>query len=267
MEFETILVEKRDAVTWIFHNRPDVRNAESRQLLDELDFALTDAVEDHNTRAIVIAGKGNHFSAGHDLKQAQVERAHFTVEERYAYEEKRYFDYALRIWDCPKPTIASVQGACVAGGFMVANMCDMVVASDDAFFADPVCQSLATAAVEVLVHPWVMGLRAAHEFLLTGRRIAAEEAYRIGMVNRVVPRERLEAETTDLAESVSNGYPFATKLVKRSLKRVADIQGFRTSLQSHFDTHQLSHVTEEYRRMREAGIAAGISRGKDLSAK
>lgn len=267
MKFETVSVEKRNLVTWIFHNRPQARNAESRRLLDELDVALTEAVSDDGTRAIVIAGKGDHFSAGHDLKEAQAERAGLTVEERYAYEERRYFDYALRIWDCPKPTIASVQGACVAGGFMVANMCDMVVASEDAFFADPVCQSLATAAVEVLVHPWVMGLRMAHEFLLTGRRVTAEEAHRIGMVNRVVPRKRLEAETTQLADTIANGYPFATKLVKRSLKRLADMQGFRTSLQSHFDTHQLSHVTEEYSRMREGGIATGINRGKDLSGK
>ncbi|MCA6120235.1 hypothetical protein J6524_36210 [Bradyrhizobium sp. WSM 1738] len=119
----------------------------------------------------------------------------------------------------------------------------------------------------MLVHPWVMGLRMAHEFLLTGRRLSAEEAYRIGMINRVVPRDRLEAETTELAEKAAAGYPFAVKLVKRSLKRVAEIQGFRTSLQSHFDAHQLSHVTDEYRRMRDQGIAAGITRGKDASRK
>ncbi|MDA9513105.1 enoyl-CoA hydratase [Bradyrhizobium sp. CCBAU 11430] len=267
MDFETVAVEQRGNIAWIFHSRPHVRNAESCQLLDELDSALTDAVRDDAIRAIVFAGKGDHFSAGHDLKEAQATRANFTVEQRYAYEETRYFDYALRIWDCPKPTIASVQGACVAGGFMVANMCDMVVASDDAFFADPVCQSLATAAVEVLVHPWVMGLRMAHEFLLTGRRLSAEEAFRVGMINRFVSRERLEAETTELAEKAAAAYPFAARLLKRSLKRAADIQGFRTSLQSHFDTHQLSHVTDEYSRMRDQGIASGISRGKYASRK
>ncbi|MCK1520075.1 enoyl-CoA hydratase [Bradyrhizobium sp. 17] len=267
MSYDCIAVEQRGAIAWLFHNRPESRNAESRQLLDELDTALANAVKDDSVRVIVIAGKGDHFSAGHDLKEAQATRAGFTVEERYAYEEQRYLDYALRIWDCPKPTIASVQGACVAGGFMVANMCDIVVASTDAFFADPVCKSLASAAVEVLVHPWVMGLRAAHEFLLTGRRMSAVEAHRLGMVNRVVPRADLEVETTTLAEDVASGYPFASKLIKRSLKRAADIQGFRASLLSHFDTHQLSHVSDEYRQMREGGIAAGIARGKEAAKK
>lgn len=101
---------------------------------------------------------------------------------------------------------------------------------------------------------------------MNGRRLSAEEAYRMGMINRLVPRERLEAETTELAEKAAAAYPFAVKLLKRSLKRVAHGQGFRTSIQSHFDTHQLSHVTEEYRRMRDQGIASGIARGGCLAA-
>ena len=262
MNYTQVAVERRGSVAWLFHNRPEARNAESMQLLDELDHALEAAAHDDTVRVIVIGGKGDHFSAGHDLKEAQTKRAGFTVEERFAYEQRRYLGYAMRIWDCPKPTIASVQGACVAGGFMVANMCDMIVASDDAFFADPVCNTLASAAVEVLCHPWVMGLRTAKEFLFTGRRMSAEEAQRVGMVNRVVKRSDLEIATTELAEKVAAAAPFAAMLTKRSLNRMADIQGFRNALQSHFDTHQLSHVSDEYRRMREQGIAAGISRGK-----
>lgn len=257
-----IAVERRGAVLWLFHDRPETRNAESSVLLDELDAALRDAAADDAVRVVVIAGKGDHFSAGHDLKEGQERRQGFTVEERWAYEERRYLDYSLRIWDFPKPTIASVQGACIAGGFMVANMCDMVVASDDAFFADPVCRTLAASAVEVLVHPWVMGLRAAKEFLFTGRRMDAAEAHRLGMVNRVVPRAELEAATAALAEEIAAAPPFAVKLTKRSLNRAADIQGFRNAVMAHFDTHQLAHVSEEFKAMRERGLAAAIARGK-----
>ena len=249
-------------VARISHNRPEARNAESQQLLDELDAALTRAAADADIRAIIIAGKGDHFSAGHDLKEAQAKRANFTVEERWAYESQRYFDYCIRIWDCPKPTIAQVQGACIAGGFMVANMCDLVVASDDAFFADPVCHTLATAAVEVLIHPWVMGLRRAKEFLFTGERMTAAEAHAIGMVNRVVPRAELEAATLKLAERVTAAPPFAMRLLKRSLNRTLDVQGLRTALSGHFDTHELSHVSEEFRRVREAGLAKAIDKAK-----
>jgi enoyl-CoA hydratase len=260
--FTQIAVERRGAVAWLFHDRPEMRNAESSVLLDELDAALGEAVADEAVRCIVVAGKGDHFSAGHDLKEGQARRQAFTVEERWAYEERRYLDYSLRIWDCPKPTIASVQGACIAGGFMVANMCDMIVASEDAFFADPVCRTLAASAVEVLCHPWVMGLRAAKEFLFTGRRMGAAEAHRMGMVNRVVRRAELEAATTALAEEVASAPPFAIRLTKRSLNRTADIQGFRSAVMAHFDTHQLAHVSEEFARMRERGLAAAIARGK-----
>jgi enoyl-CoA hydratase len=252
-------------VARIYHNNPSRRNAESTTLLDELDAALSRAADDDNVRVVIIGGTGNHFSAGHDVKEGLTTRRD-VVELRYVYEEKRYLGYCLNIWDFPKPTIAQVQGACIAGGFMVANMCDLVVASQDAFFSDPTCISLAAAAVEVLVHPWVMGLRAAKEFLYTGRRMSAEEAHRVGMVNRVVPRSELEATTLALAEQIATAYPFATKLLKRSLNRTADIQGFRNALQAHFDTHQLAHATQEYKDMRAQGAGAAISRGKAIVA-
>jgi enoyl-CoA hydratase len=210
----------------------------------------------------VIAGRGEHFSAGHDLKEAQAKRADFTVEQRWAYESQRYYGYCLRIWDCPKPTIAQVQGACIAGGFMVANMCDLVVAADDAYFADPVAHTLGTAAVEVLVHPWVMGLRKAKEMLYTGMRMGAAEAHAIGLVNRVVPRERLDAETLALAQRIAEAPPFGLRLLKRSLNRSLDAQGFRVALEAHFDTHQLSHMTEEFAAARDAGLARAIDKGK-----
>lgn len=260
--FHDIEYRTEGPVGLILHDRPDARNAESRRLLDEMDAALAQAVADPEIRVVVIGGTGPHFSAGHDLKEAQRERQDFTVEERWAYEEQRYFDYALRIWDCPKPTIARVQGACVAGGFMVANMCDLVVASDDAFFADPVVRTLSAAAVEVLVHPWVMGLRSAKEFLYTGDRMPAARAHAIGMVNRVVPCDALEAETQALAEKIAQTPPFALKLVKRSLNRSFDAQGFRTALSAHFDVHQLSHVSDEFARNRGSGLAEAIGRGK-----
>jgi enoyl-CoA hydratase len=261
-DYSTILYERIGAVARILHNRPEVRNAESSLLLDEQDDALGRAIADPAIKAIVIGGTGDHFSAGHDIKEGMAKRGESSVESRWEYETRRYFGYAMNIWDCPKPTIAQVQGACVAGGFMVANMCDLVVASDDAFFADPVCRSLAAASVEVLIHPWVMGLRKAKEFLFTGERMPAEEAHRIGLVNRVVPRAELEWATLSLAEKIAEGPAFAFALTKRSLNRTADMQGFRSALSAHFDTHQLSHATQEASGVRERGAAAAIAGGK-----
>src|SRR5258708_20801554 len=180
MDYQEIEYEDRGPIARIWHNRPQQRNAESRRLLEELDHAVGRAAGDPQVRVVILAGRGDHFSAGHDLKEAQATRANFTVEERWAYEEVHYFDYCMHIWDLPKPSIAQVQGACIAGGFMVANMCDLIVASDDAFFPDPVAQTLATPALEVLTHPWGLGLRKAKERLFTCERHQAREAHWAG---------------------------------------------------------------------------------------
>ncbi len=246
----------------ITHNRPHARNAESQGLLEELDAALRAALDDDTVRVIVIGAEGDHFSAGHDLKEAQAKRSDFTVEQRWAFEERVYLGYALNLHDCPKPTIAEVSGACISGGFMVANMCDLVVASDDAFFSDPVCHSLGAAAVEVLIHPWVMGARQAKELLFTGGRLTAADAHAIGMVNRVVAKDALRATVDGLAQQIAQADPFAVRLVKRSIDRALDIQGLRASIQAHFDTHQLSHLSEGFQRQRARGLGQAIQDGK-----
>jgi enoyl-CoA hydratase len=261
MSESLLLIEQAGPVRRVWLNRPEARNAQSQQMLDQLDSAFRDAQADAATRVVVLAAKGPHFSAGHDLKQAQAERAEFTVEERWAYEQQHYFDYCMRIWDFPKPTIAQVQGACVAAGLMVANMCDLVVAADDAFFSDPVTHTLGAAATEVLIHPWVLGLRQAKELLFTGERFSAVQAREMGMVNRVVPAASLDDETMALAQRIAKAPPFAMQVLKKSLNRSVDVQGMRQALSSHFDVHQLSHVTEEYKQSKNAGLASAIQKG------
>lgn len=262
MSTTTLLTEQIGPVRRITLNRAEMRNAQSQQMLDELDAAFEAARLDSATRVVVLAANGPHFSAGHDLKQAQAERAEFTVEERWAYEEQRYFGYCMRIWDFPKPTIAQVQGGCIAAGLMLANMCDLIVASEDAFFSDPVTHTMGAASLEVLIHPWVLGLRQAKEMLFTGERISARQAREFGMVNRVVANDRLGEDTLALAQRIAKAPPFAMQLLKKSLNRSMDVQGMRQALSAHFDVHQLSHVTEEYRRTKEAGLATAIQGAK-----
>jgi enoyl-CoA hydratase len=262
MSTTNLLTEQIGPVRRITLNRAEMRNAQSQQMLDELDAAFQAARLDSATRVVVLAANGPHFSAGHDLKQAQAERAEFTVEERWAYEEQRYFGYCMRIWDFPKPTIAQVQGGCIAAGLMLANMCDLIVAGEDAFFSDPVTHTMGAASLEVLIHPWVLGLRQAKEMLFTGERISAQQAREFGMVNRVVANDRLGEDTLALAQRIAKAPPFAMQLLKKSLNRSMDVQGMRQALSAHFDVHQLSHVTEEYRRTKEAGLASAIQGAK-----
>ena len=253
-----IEVEQHGAVRRLWLARPEARNAQSQQMLDELDATFRAAADDEATRVVLLGGRGDHFSAGHDLKEAQAKRADFTVEERWDYEQARYFEYCLRIWDFPKPTVAQVQGACVAGGFMLANMCDLVVASDDAFFSDPVTHTMGAVATEVLIHPWLMGLRKAKEMLFTGNRMPAAEAHAIGLVNRVLPRAQLDEGALALAQRIAEAPPFALRLLKRSLNRSVDVQGMRQALSAHFDLHQLSHLSDEYQATRKAGLASSL---------
>ncbi|GAB2460350.1 enoyl-CoA hydratase [Comamonas humi] len=266
MAYDTLAIDNHGAVRRILLARPAQRNAQSQQMLDELAAALEEAQRDTSVNVVVIGGQGEHFSAGHDLKQAQAERANFTVEERWAYEELRYFDYSLKIWDFPKPTIAQVQGACVAGGFMIANMCDLVVASESAYFSDPVGHTLGAAATEVLIHPWVMGARKAKELLFTGAKLSAQEAREIGMVNRVVADADLADATLALAQQIAKAPPFGLKLIKRSINRSLDAQGLRTALAAHFDTHQLSHLSEGFLTARDRGLANAIQKNPEKNA-
>ncbi|MHA6642778.1 enoyl-CoA hydratase [Mesorhizobium sp. A623] len=266
-DYQYVLYERIGSAARISHNRPERRNAEGRQMLEEMGDAVDRAVRDEAVRVIIIAGTGDHFSAGHDLKEGEVERRDFTVEERYAFEERFYFDFCMKIWDAPKPTIAQVQGACIAAAFMLANVCDLIVASEDAYFADPVVNSLGAAAVEVLVHPTVLGLRLAKDLLYTGRRMEAQEALSCGMVSRLVPRDEMEDATLALAEQIARTPPFALKLVKRSLHRTMDIGGFRAALDAHFDTHQLSHASSEFGRSWRSGLSSAIDRGKGATSR
>lgn len=260
MTYEDITYEKKGQIARIWHNRPEKRNAESTRLLDELDSALAEAEADADIRVIVLAGKGGHFSAGHDLAEGREVRIGYGVEQRWEYEEKRYFQYCLNVLNCRKPTIAQVDGACVAGGFMLANMCDLLVASESAFFADPVVHTMAIAAVEVLIHPWVLGGRKAKEMLFTGQRMSAADALACGMANQVVPTVELDDTVLQLAERIAKAPPFALQMLKKSLNRTLDIMGRDVSLRAHFDTHQLSHFTDEAKAFKASGATHAIRR-------
>jgi enoyl-CoA hydratase len=259
-DFEHLIYAVDGGIATITVNRPERRNAQSEQTMIEMGQAFRRAEGDPAVRVIVLAGAGEHFSGGHDLKTAENNGKGFTLEERFAYEAKYSFDLSMQIWDAQKPTIASVQGGCVAYGFVLANLCDLIVAADDAFFSDPTVGAFGSSGAGTLVHPMALGLKRAKDLLYTGRRMGAQEAYDIGMVARLVPRAGLAAATLALADEIAAKPPFALRLVKRSLHRAMDIQGFRATLQAHFDTHQVSHVSEEFKAMVQGDFTRPLKR-------
>jgi enoyl-CoA hydratase len=250
MGYQTILVERRGAVEWITMNRPEVRNAQNTVLIDELDDAMRAAGADPEVHVIVLAGAGSDFSAGHDLKayvgEAPSDEWHEkrkTPEGKFEHERKMYFEKCLAIRDLEKPTIAMVQGHCVAAGLMLAAMCDLIVAADDAVFSNPVLR-MTGAGVEVLAEPFAFGFRKAKELLWTGDQVGASEAERLGLVNRVVPAGMLHDETAALAERIAKMPPGTVQNVKRSINHAEDLAGYRHALEYHFMVHQFQHNTK-----------------------
>lgn len=248
-EFETIIYEVDGPVATITMNRPEVANAQNTALIDELDAAFDLAELDTGVRVVILAGAGKHFSSGHDLKAivGDVEpdewrKMRETPEGKFRHEKVMYFDRCVRIYNFPKPTIAAVQGKCIAAGLMLATMCDLIVASDDASFQNPVLK-MSGAGVELLVEPWELGIRKAKEFLLTGDQIDAQEAWRLGMVNRVVPRDALLATARELAAKIALVPPVTAERVKDSINRTFEFMGKSHSWHYHFMAHHWTHNT------------------------
>ncbi len=255
-EEQVVTYERRGPVAFVMMNRPDYRNAQNSKMTYALDAAFTRAVDDAEVKVIVLGGAGRHFSAGHDIgtpgrdvdetfeRKAVMWWDHVDREggdQRFARESEVYMGMCRRWRDIPKPTIAMVQGACIAGGLMLAWVCDLVVASDDAFFSDPVVR-MGIPGVEYFAHPWVMGPRAAKEFLFTGDRFDAERAREVGMVNRVVPRDDLEDEVTAIAERVAKMPQFGLALTKKAVNQAEDQMGMRTGMDSVFGLHHFAHA-------------------------
>ncbi|MFC1895345.1 enoyl-CoA hydratase [Thermodesulfobacteriota bacterium] len=254
-EFETILYETpAEGVARIVQNRPKVRNAQNLQMTYDINAAFDRACQDDSIRVIILAGSDPHFSSGHDMKAMGEQKpqkdfpvvgtwAGFENEAahgRFPLEREIFLDMVRRWRNVPKPTIAQVQGKCIAGGLMLAWACDIIVASDDAMFCDPVV-AMGVCGVEYFAHPWELGPRKAKELLFTAEWWSAQEAYRLGMVNHVVQREVLAEFTLDMAGKIARKPMFALKLTKEAVNNAVDVMGQRTAMDLAFSLHQLCH--------------------------
>ena len=256
MTDDTVLYEVEGTTAIVTMNRPEYRNAQNSVMTYALDRAFQRAVDDDSVKVIVLAGAGQHFSAGHDIgtpgRDVDVHYENTAViwwdhvgreggDLRYAREMEVYLGMCRRWRDIPKPIIASIQGACIAGGLMLAFVCDLIVATDDAFFGDPVVR-MGIPGVEYFAHPWVIGSRAAKEILFTGDRFSAQRAYEWGMVNRVVPSAALRDETLAIAGRIAAMPQFGLALTKRAVNQCEDSMGLRTGMDSVFGLHHFAHA-------------------------
>lgn len=254
-EFSRITYEVSEGVARIALNRVEVRNAQDKAMLYELNDAFDLASRDDEVKVIVLAANGPHFSSGHDLAD-RTDVTEFSqvsnwggydkpgAEGRQALEEEIYLGLCWRWRNLPKPTIAEVQGKVIAGGLMLVWVCDLIVAAEDTTFSDPVV-AFGVNGVEYFAHPWEFGARKAKELLFTGGRMTAQEALSCGMVNHVVARADLTTFTSDLAARIAQRPSMGLRLAKQSVNQALDAQGFYTALQAAMSLQQLGHANNE----------------------
>ncbi|MFE0748926.1 enoyl-CoA hydratase [Gordonia sp. NPDC058843] len=256
MNSSPIAYAVRDAVAYVTLDRPKYANAQNSAMTYAIDDALTRAVNDDDVAVIVLSGAGKHFCAGHDIgtpgrdvdesfdRRAMIYWDHVGrkgVDSRFARESEVYLGMCRRWREIPKPMIAKVHGACIAGGLMLAWACDFIVASDDAFFSDPVVK-MGIPGVEYFAHPWVMSPRVAKEFLFTGDRFDARRALDAGLVNQVVSRGELDGHVDAIAARIAAMPAFGLALAKKAVNQAEDLQGFRSGLDSVFGLHHMGHA-------------------------
>ncbi|BBX04736.1 hypothetical protein BST36_08255 [Mycolicibacterium moriokaense] len=266
-----------NGVTRITLARAEVHNAQNRQMLYELSAAFDRAALCDDTRVVVLAADGIHFSAGHDLRDRTPMGEFKTVtccggfdrpgaEGWMAMEQELYLGLCWRWRNFPKPTIAEVHGKVILAGLMLVWVCDLIVAASNAEFSDPAV-AFGMNGHEYFVHPWELGARHAKELLFTGDPISAERAYQLGMINRIVEPEQLTLATTQLAEHIAKSPSMGLKLAKQSVNDTLDVQGQWAALKSAFALHQLGHSNNMQihgRPIDPAGV--GIIRDRHRSA-
>src|SRR5918995_7313664 len=257
-----LLAEDLGPVRRLTLNRPSSLNALSGELMNALDEGFAAAADDDEVRVVILRGAGRAFCAGYDLKQDAEEGTKDAAEWHRELDRDTW--RLLRILEHPKPVIASVHSYCLAGGTDLMLACDLAVASEDAWFGY-VDIRFGSGVVSMFL-PWVVGVRAAKELILTGEdRISAADALRISLVNRVVPRDELEDATMALAEEIAKNEPFVVQATKRAVNRVWDVAGFRAALAANteldvaIETANLP-ARDEFRRITvERGLKAAIA--------
>ena len=253
-----VLYRVEGPVAWISMNRPRFNNAQNSQMTYALDDAFQRAVNDDAVKAIILAGEGKHFSAGHDIGTPgrDVTRSferrlmwadHVNkpgAEFLYTREHEVYLGMCRRWREIPKPTIALVQGACVAGGLMLAWVCDFIIATEDAYFQDPVVR-MGIPGVEYFAHAFELPPRVAKEFLMLGERLPAPRAADFGMVNRVVTRDDLARAGQEMAEKLAEMPSLGLWLSKQAINHVEELRGKRAAMDAQYHMHHFAHAQND----------------------
>lgn len=256
--FETLLLNIDSHIAVITLNRPKKLNAVSSLMIDELHQCLDRVEEDESIRAVILNGAGRAFSAGFDLESDPASK---DDPEFWAVELRRDFDIIMRFWDCPKPTIAAVHGYCLGSALEITLACDITISSDDCLFGEPEVKH--GDGIICLILPWVIGVKAAKEMLLSGDdRVTADRALALGMINKVVAQADLLDEAHAMARRIAANDQLAVQLTKKAINESFELMGMRKALLQALDTDITITNTETP----ESKAFSEISRQKGLKA-
>lgn len=226
MTYKSILLDKQKHVAVLSLNRPQKMNSLDDELLDEVTQALDHLEKETEVRVLIIRAEGRAFCAGFDISPREKP---FSSVQDWREHVALGNDLFNRIWRSPIVVIAAVQGYCLGGGCELAMVCDLTLAAADAEFGEP--QILFKSAPPYAIMPWVIGMKKSKELLFTGDRIGAEEAERIGLVNRVVEPEQLMAEAHKLAAKLVMIPPPALAMNKHGMNKSYEMRGFQSTIE------------------------------------
>ncbi len=237
MEYQAILYEKKETIAYITLNRPEKLNALSQEMMAELRHVLNDIDGDDAVRVVILTGAGRAFSAGFDISGESADGDGREIYERQPDEWrqslKQNIDTFLLIWNLSKPVIAAINGYALAGACELAQLCDIKIASSEAVLGEPEIRF--GTGPPLLITPFSVGLAKAKELLLTGDMIDAHEAERLGMINRVVPPDRLMEECERTARKLTKIAQVGLKLNKIAVNRALEGMGFLSAIQHNLE--------------------------------
>jgi enoyl-CoA hydratase len=261
MSDDVVVYETRGPAAWITLNRPDKLNALNREIVIRLHETLDRAERDDDVKVVVLTGAGRAFSAGFDISpenESGIEGA-----EGWREELARDVELTMRLWSLPKPTIASVHGWCLGGACEIAMACDLIVAAEDARFGEPEIR-FGSGPVTLLM-PFLLGQKRTNELLFTGEAVDAQTAERVGLVNRIVPRDQLEESVTALVRSIAPTPLPVLRLTKIALTRAYEAMGLRQAVDMNLEISAILNTTDtpeqqEFNRIAKAeGLKAALA--------
>ncbi|HEY4928455.1 MAG TPA: enoyl-CoA hydratase-related protein [Acidimicrobiales bacterium] len=261
----TVVYEKDGPIAWITLDYPEKANIQSSDLVFDVDTCLDDADRDYDIKVVVLKANGPGFSAGHVVvgtpgtEMREIDESTARLGSPWKGQWDIYGTPVMKLWDFPKVTIAQVHGYCLGGGTVWGLLTDMTVASEDAYFQFPVLQGMAMPTMETGIEPWLfMNFKRASEYMYTSQELSAQEAKDMGLVNRVVPIERLDDEVAELAFLVAQAPLTTLMAAKANIRRAWDMMGLRTHLQASNDLLTVATAATDVQEYIRAVYAQGL---------